>query len=489
MQNLLSNFQNCLLNTYILIPFVFAFLFVVLKFFKNPIRIKRASDILFFVCLIFSFILFISGDDYSTSFFQINFSLNRLTSIFSFVITFIFLLISLFSKTCIFKLHKMLRAALFILYGLLNLIIISDNIFCVFVCCFWLFSIFYFLYTSFAKDTKTKNDISYQFVFDIFLLLGSLFLIMFDFYRYFALNDIPFNFSNVSENIGHINHSSTAIALSGFLILTSRLFNFLPFAGNNISFSNRVNPFIYTCTMLTSSAAGGFLTLKIYSVFVNLFFEFQEFIFFFMLINFLWFIVLSCRQDSLTKFANCLIPACNIIAIVNLFSFKEYGVVSYTYSIAVNILSYCFLCLSFIVLSQKLNTDNIDELKKINPKNKILLFFIIFSILNFAGIPFFGIFSSRFLTFVNLFSSDLEGIFMNIMPYTAVVGSYILTFCLLNILYGIVIAPVQTKKNQDYLCKNQVAVLFLLLFVALVTGVFAFDICGLFNQIFMLGDF
>lgn len=489
MQDLLTNFQSYFLNIYLAVPFVFALLFALSVFIKNPVHTRRITSLLFTVCLIISFALFCLGDNISTTILGKEFSCNRISSVFSFVLSFLMLLISVFSKTFIFKLNRMFTISLFVIYGLLNSVLMADSIFCLYISLIWLIFIFYFLYTSYSYKETNKKDIFYQVTFDTLIILISLFLIGWDFLRYFILNEIPFNFSSLSENINHINPISVYMGFFGLMLIIFRFFNFLPFIGKTLSISKNVNPLVHILITVSSLIAGGFLTIKTYCAFADAFFYYQEIIAAFLLLNYIYFVILSLRQDSLIKFSSCIVPAFIIISLFNLFTFKENGLTIFVYSLLANIVSYCFLSFTFAVLAQKSRTDNIDEIKKINPKNKILIFFTMLSILNLAGIPAFCIFSSRFYTFINVFGYDHESFFMNLTPLILIAGCLVLTLSAINILYKILISPIEKTKAENYLCKNQVGILTLLLFTVLITGLFAKDICAMFIQIFTIAGF
>ncbi len=488
MQYLLNNLQSYFLNIYLLIPFVFGVSIACFTFLKNPVYIRRVANLLSLVCLIFSFIMFTCENNTVSSIFNIDFEFNRIPAVFSFILSFIFFLISVFSKTFIHKMHRIYRASLFIIYGLLNAITISDSILFVYACIIWLLLMFYFLFTSYSDEEKIKKHIFYQLIFDMIVVSLSLFLAGYDLYRYFVLNEIPFNFSLIPDNLYHINPVSAIIGFGGLFIVILKLFNFFPFTGKTLSFSNKINPLIQNISVLSCMIAGSIFTIKLYSVFAYLFYDFQEIISLYLIINLVYFIILSFRQDSLIKFINSVIPAFISISLFNILIFKENGAVIYLYSMLVNIFTYCFTGFVFNVLIQKIKTDNPCELKKISNKNKILKLFVITSLLNTMGIPLFCIFSSRFLTFTNIFSVDFETMFMSIIPAVLIIGCFVLALNVLNILYKILVAPVEISGSEDYLCKNQIVVLTLLLFATLITGLFARDICSLFTGIFVIGN-
>ncbi len=483
-----NSIQSCLLNIYLFAPFIFGLLISSFAFLKNPVYIRRIANFISVIFLIFSFVMFTCENDVKSSIFNIDFEFDRISAVFSFISTFIFFLISIFSKTFIHKLHRAYRASLLIIYGLVNAIIMSDNILFIYACVIWLLFMLHFLFISYSKEEKVKKHIYYQLIFDVAVIFISLFLVGYDLCRYFVLNEIPFNYSAVSDNLYHINPLSAIIGFCGLFIVILKLFNFFPFTGKTISYGNKINPLIQNISSSASIIAGSILTIKLYSVFAYLFYDFQEIISLYLIINLIYFVILSFRQDSLVKFISSQLPAFISISLFNLLIFKESGAVIYLYSMIANIITYCFAGFVFNVIVQKLKTDNPDELKKISNKNKILKLFVITSLLNAAGIPLFCIFSSRFLTFANLFSVDFETEFMSIVPIFIILGCFALALNTLNIFYKILVAPVEASGSEDYLCKNQVVVLTLLLFTAIITGLFARDICALFTGIFVIGS-
>ena len=142
---MLENYNNILLDIYIIIPFIFAFLFGIFSFIKNPIYIRRITKTIFSILFVFAFII-LTGLEYTNfNIFKINVILNKFSSIFIFINAFIFLIFSIISKTFIQKSQKLFSCVLFLLFGLLNSIILFDNITIIFGSIFWIFLICFLL--------------------------------------------------------------------------------------------------------------------------------------------------------------------------------------------------------------------------------------------------------------------------------------------------------------------------------------------------------
>ena len=472
---MLENYNNILLDIYIIIPFIFAFLFGIFSFIKNPIYIRRITKTIFSILFVFAFII-LTGLEYTNfNIFKINVILNKFSSIFIFINAFIFLIFSIISKTFIQKSQKLFSCVLFLLFGLLNSIILFDNITIIFGSIFWIFLICFLLNSNY--DKKNKNKLLYKLSKNITLLAFCSILIFYDFARLFILNQTPFNYSNIQENLYHINNTSALIGFLGFLLLIFKFFNFIPFDKNIIS----SNPLISNINIITNFTIGNILLYKTFIAFDYLFYNLEQYIIIFLLINFIWFIILSFRQDSLIKIFNSTLPVFIIINIFALFSFEEKGIQAYLYSTITTLISYLFLLTIFAILINKFKSDRIEDIYKIPSKSKILKLFIILTLLNLIKIPPLALFTSNLFNFIMIFSVGYDEIIMQIIPYILVFGSFAISVCALNIFNKVLIEPQNTLKNEIKLANHQ-TITALILTIAII-------ILGIYPQYFFNGSF
>ena len=180
----LDGFKNCFLDVYIFAPFICAFLIGALFFLKNPIHTRCLVKIFFTIQFFFSSFLLMGVEETSFSLLGIDFLFNAISSIFLFLLTFVFLLFLYFSKTFIQKIHRLFYSVFVLVYGILNIFILSDSIGLTLLSIFWFMLIFYFLSEAFCKN-KERKKIKYQLFFDIVFFVAAIMLIGWDFARYF----------------------------------------------------------------------------------------------------------------------------------------------------------------------------------------------------------------------------------------------------------------------------------------------------------------
>jgi len=471
MLNLSDSLKNVILDIYIIAPFLFALVLGCFAILKNPVYLRRISTFFSFIQFCFASLMYLSI--YQTKFFILNISFNydKFSSILVFLTAFIFFIASIISKTFILKSHKAFYSVLFLIFGLVNTTVLSDNILICFLNIIWIIFLGYFLNVLYSTKEAKKN-INSSLKADVTVIGASSVLILFDFLRYFVLNDIEFSFSNILDNLYHINSLSSLLGFFGFLILVLKLSNLIPFVSNNISNSSKINPLVNYINIFVNYLLAGFLFYKTSLVFGYFLEDFQEIIVSYLLFNFIYYLILSLRVDSIYKFLNTFIIVCFLINFFPVFVFKETGLNAYRYSIISIIVSFSLFYFVLALLSNKFKTDKFEDFKKISSKNHRVIFFIIFSILNMIGVPLLTVFVSRFLIFSTLFREELNGFILNLSPYILLFGCFVMALILLRVFNFILIEPVDNDKNTLVFSKHQTLILILLCFCILIMGLY-----------------
>lgn len=477
-----------MLSAYLIIPFIFAFLIGICFFIKNPIYIRRIAKVFFIIQFAFSSVIFFCFKESSFSFLNMNFVLDKSAQFLLFLASLIFFLYSIFSKKFILKMQRVFYSLSFLMLGLVNFLILSDNIFVSYITLFWVILVNHFLFSAFSKKEEGKY-LKHQLFCDLTCFFISISLILVDFARYFVLNDIDFLFSNLSSNLYKIEDSSITFAFFGLLIMIARLFNFIPFDFKNLFLSNRINPLIYSMNFVSFLILGCSLFLKTYSNFDYLLYQFQDEIAIFLLINFLFFTALSLKQKNLFKFLTNIYRASTIIIFFSVFSFAKECLAIFLFSIFALCLSYCLSAFVFMILIDKFKTDNLDEFKKIQDDTKLSQLFIVTSLLNSACVPIFSFFSFELICFMIIFSIEYEGIILNIAPYCLAFGAFIISASSFKMLYKILIEPIQKMDSKFSFCNHQILVCTILLLAVIILGIYPEYIFKQMSIPFQIGQF
>lgn len=458
-----------MLISYILLPFIFAFLIGISNFLKNPIYIRRVAKTFFVIQFIYTCILFLVPNVLNFSILNIDFILDKNAQFLLFLNNFIFFLFSIISKTFILKLHKMFYATSFLLLALVNFSILSDCIFTFFLSLFWIILINYFLSISFVKKEE-ENQVKYQITNDLIWYFIAASLILYDFTRCFILNDIDFTFSNLKPNLHMIEDSSTICAFFGMLIIIAKLFNFIPFNSKNILLSNKINPCVFFLNSITNIILGSFLFLKVYKNFDYLFFQFQDEISIFLIINFIIFAILTLRQKNLFKFLTTAFCTISIVIFFSSFTFEKECLSIFLYSIFILSLSYLLSAFVFIILANKFKSGNLDDFKKIEDKTRLSQIFTTIALLNMASTPLLPIFGFELICLMTIFSTEYEGIILNYTPYCLILGVLIVSLASFSMLYKILIEPTTKTYSQDSFCNHQIIVCLILILALIILG-------------------
>ena len=160
-----------MLKFFIILPFIFSLIIGIINFIKNPIIIRRIAKTFLTIQFLFSIIILFKENATEFLLFNLNFRFDGFCSCLMFLSSLIFFLYSIVSKTQIRKFHRFYYSGILLILGLLNLILLSDNIFLILFFIFWLLILNYFSNTLFTKkefkkafDTQIINDLFWFFV-------------------------------------------------------------------------------------------------------------------------------------------------------------------------------------------------------------------------------------------------------------------------------------------------------------------------------------
>ena len=463
----LNGINSCFLDVYIFAPFICAILIGALFFLKNPIHIRCLAKIFFTVQFFFSSFLLMGVEETKFSVLGVDFLFDKISSVFLFLLAFLFLLFLYFSKTFIQKMHRLFYSVFILVYALLNVVILADSIIGSLMSVFWFLLIFYFLSESFTKS-KERKKIKYQLFFDISYFVIVTMLIGWDFARYFVLNHIDFNYSNIVDNLYHINDLSIMLAFLGFLILSFRFLGFIPIDIKTIKNSSIVNPFIVIFNNICSLLIGVTLLIKTYLSFNYLFYQEQEKIVVVLLINLVYFICLTFRKDNILKIALCVAPILLISAMFVLFLFDNSGLAAFIVAFLSIMVSLVFFYFIVVFLISKMQTLNLEEFKKIPNTSRNVRFFTILSILNLAKMPLLSMFSVFIIIFALIFSTNYDGVILNFSPYIILFVNFVLSLNLFNLIYKILIEPQENLKKEIAFSNHQIIPMILCVFVVVI---------------------
>lgn len=486
MLEIFENIKNIILNLSIFLPFIFAILLSLSYFIKNPIHIRNLSGGFFIInFIVISSIIFLV-DKFDFSIFNLHFSLDTVSSLILFLSAFIFMLFSIFSKNSITKLYRVFYSCLAFLLGLIQTFALVDNIFISLQCIFWFMLIFYFMQNIYTKSKKEKQYLKFKLIENCAVFLVAIFLMGYDFIRYFLLNDIGFDYSNIANNLYHISDISISIAFIGFLILLFKFFNFIPFNATIIKNPNSSNAFIEIINTISSILIGLILLIKTYTMFDFLFYHYQEYIALYLIFNFIYYLILSYRTTSLLDFfINSIIPNI-IIGLFGLFVFSSESVNQTIYYILSVIISYLLLGFIFLILINKFKTDLADNFKKITQKSFKLVF--LFSILNLIRAPFLLMFSTTFSVLTSIFSFDWEGNILNLSIYIIAFGLFFIILNTLNLTHKILIEPNENPNFKMLTSKSSGFCCYILIFLTIIMAIGYQNIFNLMVNSFNIGS-
>ena len=478
-----------MLKLFMFLPFIFALFLGISKFLKNPIYIRGIAKFFFTVQFLLSIPVLFGDKNIGFTLFNVDFILDGFSSCMIFLSSFIFFLFSIISKTFITKLHRLFYSTSLLFLGLINLTLLTDNIFALLAFLFWIFLVNYFLSTSFFKNKEDKKNTEIQLANDLFWFFIANALIIKDFGKYFIINNESFNFSNLAQNLYNIPDESIILAFFGFLILIGRLFNMIPFCAKNLSNSTKINPVVFSLNNINFLIIGCCLFLKCYLNFDYLFYQVQGNLAIFFLLNFIIFAILVLRQKRLFKFLTNLLGANIIIGLLSVFAFEKECFSIFAYYIFVLSISYLLCSTIFMILADKFKTDNIEEFSKIEDKTRLTQIFTTISLLNIASVPLFSFFSAELICLMMIFSTDFDETILNFAPYCLIAGVFILALCTIGVLYKILIEPSVKSKIQIKFCNHQILVCLLLVFVIILLGIYPDFVLNQINSVIQIENF
>jgi len=433
-------------------------------------KLRSIANIFYFFAFILSTIALFCVDEKLITILGVDFYYNKINGVFLFLANFILYLFNLNSKNSVRAVQKLFYPLSILILILINLILVVDNFFAVFLLLFLIFFINYFLNNS--KDSLTK-DCTTLFVSFLFISYGLL--------RYFIINDIPATLSNISQYQYKVDILSTNFALFGFLLLVSKLFNFLPF---NIKAKNS---YILNFSIISYLIIGCNLLIKTFTIFNYNFYNMQNIIAFYLIINILYFVFLQFRAKGINEFLRLTLSANIVVGIFGLFLFTKSALISFIYYSIALILSYSAAFLVSNVIEQKMHTDNFSELKKISHNDKLIKFFIFVVFLNLAKVPPCVAFCASIYSYFNIFLIEFSDIIMLFIPYILFGCSFLLSLNCFGVLGKILIEPDIVLKSFR-LSPRQIFALFIVCFAILITGIAAQYITGQFVDVIDVGN-
>jgi NADH:ubiquinone oxidoreductase subunit 4 (subunit M) len=199
-----------------------------------------------------------------------------------------------------------------------------------------------------------------------------------------------------------------------------------------------------------------------------MFYQMQDDIALFLLINFIIFVVLSIKQNNIFKFLVNIFSANVIIGLFSVFAFEQECFRIFAYFTFVLCIAYTLSVFALMILSDKFKTDRFDELKRINDKSRMFQFFITVSLLNIASVPVLSFFGAELICFMMIFATDYDGVVLNIAPYVLIIGAFALSAGVFNALYRILIEPPEKSINITTLASHQVIVFGSLVFLVVI---------------------
>lgn len=419
---------------------------------KNIIKLRKITNIFYFIVLILSLFALFSFDDKNITIFGIDFCYNKINGMLLFLSDLTLYLFSLNSKNSIKNIQKIFYPLSIALLVLLNSILIIDNIFVNYILLFLIFLINYFL-------SKSKC----QFCIDCSMLFASFVFISYGLLRYFAVNNIDATLSNIGYYQNRIDDFVIGLAFIGFLIIIFRLFNLIPF---NLK---QKNSHIFGFNTILYLIIGCDLLIKTFIIFNYFFYQFQTIIALYLIINVIYFGLIQFKSKGIIEFLKLTLPINIIVGIFSLFLYNEGGFISFVYYSMALILTYGAGFLISDIIEKKMGTNHFAGLSKISHNSRLIRFFIFIVFLNIAKIPpFIDSFASMY-SFLNIFLIDFSGIVMTVAPYILFAFSFLVSLNTFGVLYKILIEPEREAKSF-LLSQRQKFVLLVICFAIFITG-------------------
>lgn len=469
-QILIYNIKHFVLNFYLFIPFLSAIL--ICLFMNNPINIRRISKLFFssslFLCC--GLMLVLNYDSYD--FFGNTLVFSKLSLTLSLFLNFIFMIFMFLSKTVIHKNHKAFYTLVLGCYSLINLFIFTDNLLILFILLFWLFFSQYFLAYNFSYSKEAKTSLKINLSIDFIVCLAAMSLIGYDFLRYFAINNIDFTFQNILNNLALIDKNSTLVAFGGIMVIIFNLIKLLPFDGNNLNNVSKINPLCISINTISNLILASILSLKTYIVFKDLFYISQDIIIAYLLINLLYYAILSYRQNNFTKFSLCTIKISFISGFFVLFCSSNSAIGSFIYYICSVLISFCLLFCVGTILFSKFKTGKISSLLKGVSKNRLFSSFIFIALFNLAKAPFLPLFTACLYCLCLIFTNQYDTFITEIMPYCLLFGLFTVSLSVFDLIYRIFIKTNKQNTKNPVLLRCEVVAILFIIFMLIIINIY-----------------
>lgn len=469
MLDFLNNFNINFLNIYLVFPFIFALIIGIFNAFFNPIQVRLFSKIFFIVNFILSALIYLTFGFDTTKFLNISFTLDNISSLYLILNSLIFLIFNLFSKTSINRFHKLFYPIMIIVNGLINFIILTDNILALFVLIFWYILIDFLLKSTYLKEKAYFSTLKKQFALDITIFFVTISLFVLNLAQYFINIEIEPCYNIIQALLANIQVQSTILSFFGLILICARLLNLFPFLCLNINNTNKINPLVSTFLLLNSTTIGSFLFLKLTKTFSQTFLSYKNAIIVFLLANLFYYVFASFKNKNIAKKLTYLFAS--NLAIALLFAQnKEEIFILYLFCL---ILSYSFCYFFSFILQRRFKSLDITVLKKIDIKSKSLKIIYLLSFLNLGYLPLFWLFIPILLTLEEVFAEN------NLIIYPIVFGIFLLVLSVFNLIYQLFIEKSDRLQTDFKLSYYQ-----LLSLAIIVIGLIVFSILPVVGSLF-----
>lgn len=485
--NIYHSVKNNSSIIYLILPLLFSLFLNITPICKNPIWLRRTSVGFYFINLILLFLNSASLLDKELNIFSFNFIIDKTSYFLIILANLLFFIFSIFSKSFISKLHRVFYSTIALILTNINLIISSNSIIFDILAIFWLILLGYFLHNSFITEEKSKVKAKNKLIYNLTCFFGAIVLISYDFIRYFLFNDIALNFSNLKDSLYQINSLSILLAFIGFGLLIQMLYEFIPSNINIISNKNIKANFVSFINTISNLFIGTVLIIKCYSSFDFIFSIAQVYIAIYLIINLLYFVLVSFKQNSVMDFLSSTLKAHLSIVLFTLLNQDSSNLKLFSYYLISIILSYSFAYIILLFFSSKNKTDLIDNFSKLNNKDKAIKNFGIIAFLNLLKIPFLPLFLSTFSSLSLIFSIEYESYIVGLLIYVLIFGLFCLEISFCNAFYKIFIFSTKKEENNIQLSKFQIYGLVILLFVMILFGLFTTQIFEQFHLNAIIG--
>lgn len=460
-------FEEYFLKFYILFPFIFALIISLLTFIRNPIYLRKIGNFIFSWNLLNSTILYFASDNTKINLFNFDFNLNNFSSLLLLSVSIILFVLSLNFKYFILKKQRLFFATILLNLGLVNLMLLTQSATLILISLFWFILSTFLLQKSFSIKKVTKNKLILALGFDFFVFCLALFLISNHFLKYFLLNEIPFDFTSISSALDNVDESSGKFAFFGFMLLAFRFLNCIPFGYSNFIYSSALNPMILVVGLFYNLLCAIILNLKIHTAFIDQLSEYRGEILLILFINFIYYTLLTLRQDNVLKFLSNNLLTNSLILFLTLYIIGTESFDILEYSFIVLLFAFVFLALILISLVQKFKSAKLEDFLNIKDSSKPVFAMTALSFLTFAKIPLLALFKPMLMCLLLIFSINFDSNLINNCIYIVIFGIFLNSIANLNILQKILFEPIAKPKGVFSFGLNQTSSLVILIIILL----------------------